>query len=141
MSKSPSPQVKRLEDESLQEVPAGTATRSQVLLGPADGMPHFFMRRFVMQQGGGMPRHTNAVEHEQFVLAGRARISIGDETHEVRRDHVVFIPAGVPHSYEVLEAPFEFLCVVPPATPDGFVSGRSAEPKKTVESKTSSNCE
>ena len=95
------------------EVRAGTATRSQVLLGPADGMPHFAMRRFVMGEGGGMPRHTNTVEHEQFVLRGRARISIGDERFEVGPDDVVFIPAGEVHDYTVLEAPFEFLCMVP----------------------------
>jgi quercetin dioxygenase-like cupin family protein len=37
--------------------------------------------------------------------------------HEVAADHTLFIPAGVPHSYEVVEAPFEFICVVP-AVPD-----------------------
>lgn len=95
------------------EVRAGTATRTQVLLGPDDGMPHFAMRRFVMGEGGGMPRHTNTVEHEQFVLRGRARISIGDESFEVSPEDVVFIPAGVAHDYNVLEAPFEFLCMVP----------------------------
>ena len=95
------------------EVRAGTATRSQVLLGPAEGMPHFAMRRFVMGEGGGMPRHTNTIEHEQFVLRGRARISIGDECFEVGPEDVVFIPAGVAHDYTVLEAPFEFLCMVP----------------------------
>jgi quercetin dioxygenase-like cupin family protein len=95
------------------EVRAGTATRSQVLLGPADGMPHFAMRRFVMGEGGGMPRHTNTVEHEQFVLRGRARISIGDEHFEVGPEDVVFIPAGEVHDYTVLKAPFEFLCMVP----------------------------
>jgi len=26
---------------------------------------------------------------------------------------VLLIPAGLPHSYEVIEAPFEFLCLVP----------------------------
>jgi quercetin dioxygenase-like cupin family protein len=26
---------------------------------------------------------------------------------------VLYIPAGTPHSYEVVEAPFEFLCLVP----------------------------
>ena len=26
---------------------------------------------------------------------------------------VLYIPAGEPHSYEVVEAPFEFLCMVP----------------------------
>jgi quercetin dioxygenase-like cupin family protein len=31
----------------------------------------------------------------------------------VRSGTVLYIPAGEPHSYEVLEAPFEFLCLVP----------------------------
>jgi quercetin dioxygenase-like cupin family protein len=105
--------VKRAAAVELNEVAAGTATRTQVLLGPADGMPNFAMRRFVMGEGGGMPRHTNTVEHEQFVLRGRARVGIGDEIHEVEPQSVLYIPAGVPHFYEVIEAPFEFLCMVP----------------------------
>jgi quercetin dioxygenase-like cupin family protein len=95
------------------KVAAGTATETQVLLGPEDGMPNFAMRRFIMGEGGGMPRHTNTVEHEQYVLKGRARVVIGDRTHEVAAGNVVYIPAGTPHSYEVIEAPFEFLCMVP----------------------------
>jgi quercetin dioxygenase-like cupin family protein len=87
----------------------------QVLLGPEDGAPHFAMRRFIMGEGGGMPRHTNTVEHEQFVLRGRAVVTIGEASHEVGPQDVLYIPAGVPHDYNVLEAPFEFLCVVPNA--------------------------
>ena len=105
--------VKHANEVDGQEVAAGTATRTQVLLGPGDGMPHFAMRRFRMEAGGGMPRHTNTVEHEQYVLCGRARVSIGDEIHEVGPDSVLYIPAGVAHDYQVLEAPFEFLCMVP----------------------------
>lgn len=97
----------------LRQVPAGTATRTQVLIGPEDGAPHFAMRRFVMGQGGGMPRHTNTVEHEQYVLKGRARVGVGDRVHDVGPDDVLLIPAGTPHFYEVVEAPFEFLCMVP----------------------------
>lgn len=100
-------------DVALMEVKAGTATQTQMLLGPDHGMPNFAMRRFVMQEGGGMPLHTNAVEHEQYCLRGRARVRIGDAVHEVKANDAVYIPAGVPHSYEVLEAPFEFLCMVP----------------------------
>ena len=96
-----------------QEVTAGTGTRSQVLIGADDGAPNFCLRRFTMGAGGGMPRHTNEVEHEQYVLRGRARVSIGDRTYEVGPDDVLYIPAGEPHSYQVTEAPFEFLCVVP----------------------------
>lgn len=94
-------------------VAAGTATEMQVLLGPAEGAPHFALRRFTMGAGGGMPLHTNRVEHEQYVLAGRAQVTVGDRVHEVARGHVLYIPAGLPHSYQVLEAPFEFLCIVP----------------------------
>lgn len=97
----------------LDPVAAGRATARQVLLGPDDGAPNFALRRFVMGEGGGMPRHTNTVEHEQYVLRGRARITVGDETFDVAADDALFIPAGAPHSYEVVEAPFEFLCVVP----------------------------
>ena len=96
-------------------VAAGTATQMQVLVGPEQGAPNFVLRRFIMGEGGGMPLHTNEVEHEQYVLRGRARIRIGDRVHVVGPDHTLFIPAGAPHSYEVVEAPFEFLCVVPNA--------------------------
>lgn len=97
------------------KIAAGTATEMQVLVGPEQGAPNFVLRRFIMGAGGGMPRHTNLVEHEQYVLRGRARITIGDAVHEVRPDTTLYIPAGAVHSYEVLEAPFEFLCVVPNA--------------------------
>ncbi|RMH23535.1 MAG: cupin domain-containing protein [Acidobacteria bacterium] len=107
--------VKRADEVPRKVVAAGKATETQVLLGPEDGMPHFAMRRFRMGEGGGMPRHTNTVEHEQYVLRGRARIAIGEEVHEVAAGDVLYIPAGVPHAYEVLEGPFEFLCMVPNA--------------------------
>ncbi|HCR04860.1 MAG TPA: cupin domain-containing protein [Gemmatimonadetes bacterium] len=94
-------------------VGAGKSTKRQVLIGPDEG-PNFALRRFIMEPGGGMPPHTNTVEHEQYILRGRARIGVGDHVVEVSRDDVVFIPAGTPHWYKVLgEAPFEFLCVVP----------------------------
>jgi quercetin dioxygenase-like cupin family protein len=105
--------VKPADSVERRVVAAGSATESQLLLGPEHGMPHFAMRRFTMGVGGGMPPHTNTVEHEQYVLRGRARIGIGDEVHYVGPDDVVFIPAGTPHYYEVLEAPFQFLCVIP----------------------------
>ncbi len=107
--------VRRAGDVERKTVQAGSATETQVLIGPEDGAPNFALRRFVMGPGGGMPRHTNSVEHEQYVLCGRARVRIGDAVHEVERGNVLYIPAGAPHSYEVVEAPFEFLCIVPNA--------------------------
>jgi quercetin dioxygenase-like cupin family protein len=105
--------VKRASEVERQKVEAGTATETQVLLAAGDGAPNFAMRRFIMGEGGGMPTHTNQVEHEQFVLRGRARVGIGERVVEVGPEDVLYIPAGTPHFYEVLEAPFEFLCMVP----------------------------
>ena len=105
--------VKHANDVPMEPVAAGQGTSRQILIGP-DEAPNFALRRFIMEPGGGMPAHTNAVEHEQYVLRGRARIGIGDEVIEVRKDDVVFIPAGVPHWYIAEgDEPFEFLCVVP----------------------------
>ena len=109
------PVVRRVESVPSNPVVAGTATAVQVLLGPAEGAQNFALRKFSMGPGGGMPLHTNAVEHEQYVLAGRARVTVGERVHEVAAGHALFIPAGVPHSYQVVEAPFEFLCIVPNA--------------------------
>ena len=112
-STSPGAVVRRADDAPANQVELGAATTTQVLLGADDEAPHFAMRRFRMEEGGGMPLHTNQVEHEQYVLRGRARIVLGEETVEVAADDVLLIPAGMPHSYEVIEAPFEFLCLVP----------------------------
>jgi quercetin dioxygenase-like cupin family protein len=74
-------------------------TTIQVLISSQEG-PNFALRKFSMQKGGGMPRHTNTVEHEQYVLRGEATITIGEETHHVKTGDVVFIPEGAIHSYE-----------------------------------------
>ena len=107
------PSVKHADDVAAQPVTAGTQTTRQVLIGPDEG-PHFALRRFIMQPGGGMPPHTNTVEHEQYVLRGRAHVGIGDQVHDVRAGDVVFIPAGTAHWYRAQPGePFEFLCIVP----------------------------
>lgn len=105
--------VRREDEVALEAVPGATATARQVLIGPQLS-PHFAIRRFVMEPGGGMPLHTNTVEHGQYVLARRATIRIGADTVRVARGDSVHIPAGLPHAYAVEgDERFEFLCVVP----------------------------
>jgi quercetin dioxygenase-like cupin family protein len=105
--------VKHAVDVEAKKVAAGEMTTIQVLISSGEG-PNFAMRRFVMQPGGGMPLHTNTVEHEQYVLRGHARIGVGGEDFEVKQGDVVFIPEGVPHYYQNIgDEPFEFLCMIP----------------------------
>ena len=101
--------------DALEEITItnGKGVTKQVLISNEQG-PNFAMRKFKIQPGGSMPNHTNLVEHEQYVISGRARIGIGEEEFEVTSGDVVFIPAEVPHWYLTIgEYPFEFLCLVP----------------------------
>lgn len=92
---------------------AGQGVSMKMLLSP-DESPNFAMRNFIIEAGGHMPLHTNTVEHEQYVLSGRARVMIGDKTIEAGTGDILLIPAGVPHSYETLgDEAYSFLCLVP----------------------------
>lgn len=94
---------------------SGQGVSMKMLLSP-DESPHFAMRNFVIAAGGSMPLHTNAIEHEQYVLSGRATVQLGTQTIETRPGDVLLIPAGVPHSYRTLgDEPYSFLCLVPKA--------------------------
>ena len=105
--------VKHAMDVEAKDVAAGKDTTIQVLISSQEG-PNFALRKFSMQKGGGMPRHTNTVEHEQYVLRGQATITIGNEVHQVETGDVVFIPEGAIHSYQNMgEGLFEFLCIIP----------------------------
>jgi quercetin dioxygenase-like cupin family protein len=105
--------VKHTQDVEAQVVKSGEKTTIQVLISAQEG-PNFALRRFVMGPGGGIPEHTNTVEHEQYILQGHASIGIGKETFDVHAGDVVFIPEGVHHWYRNMgEENFEFLCIIP----------------------------
>ena len=67
--------VKHSTDVEARNVAAGKDTTIQVLISSQEG-PNFALRKFSMQKGGGMPRHTNTLEHEQYVLGGEATVTI-----------------------------------------------------------------
>ena len=122
--------VKKTSQISRVKVSAGEKTYMQVLISSQEG-PNFAMRRFIIEPGGSMPRHTNTVEHEQLVLGGRAEIGIGGQTFNVQKDNVVFIPAGEAHWYRNSgNEPFEFLCMVPKKEDHIEIVGDSVELKK-----------
>jgi len=105
--------IKHSNQVEAKNVAAGKDTTIQVLISSQEG-PNFALRKFSMQKGGGMPRHTNTLEHEQYVLHGEATITIGEETYQVKTGDVVFIPEGAIHSYQNTgEEAFEFLCIIP----------------------------
>ena len=85
------PIVKSSDSIPADVVGAGTGTKRQVLISDQDA-PNFALRRFIMEPSGGMPKHTNSVEHEQYILRGKARVGIGDTVFGVKAGDAVFIP-------------------------------------------------
>jgi quercetin dioxygenase-like cupin family protein len=104
--------------QSIKDIPstplqAGEGASMQMLIS-SEVAPHFAMRKFIIKKGGHMPLHTNSVEHEQYVIKGSAKVIIDGQTSVVTKDDVLFIPAGIAHSYDVLgDEDYEFLCLVP----------------------------
>ncbi|MFC1538676.1 cupin domain-containing protein [Candidatus Latescibacterota bacterium] len=94
-------------------VQSGRNTSKQVLIS-SERAPHFAMRRITIKAGGGLPNHTNEVEHEQFVLIGTGQVGIGDKIFTVKKGDALLIPAGINHWYENSgDEAFSFLCLVP----------------------------
>jgi quercetin dioxygenase-like cupin family protein len=119
--------VKHVNEVESEPVKSGNKTTIQVLISSQEG-PNFAMRRFVIQRGGGMPRHTNTVEHEQYVLKGHASVGINNQTYQVKAGDVVFIPEGAPHWYQNNgDEDFEFLCVIPNKADDLRISNGDKE--------------
>jgi quercetin dioxygenase-like cupin family protein len=101
--------------DNVETIPqkAGKGVGMKMLLSPEES-PNFAMRNFTIEAGGHMPLHTNIIEHEQYVLAGRALVIIGEDKFEAQAGDVLLIPANMPHAYETLgDETYSFLCLVP----------------------------
>lgn len=104
---------KKIDDVETIPQKAGKGVGMKMLLSPEES-PNFAMRNFTIEAGGHMPLHTNIIEHEQYVLGGRALVTIGDEKFEAGAGDVLLIPANMPHAYETLgDETYSFLCLVP----------------------------
>jgi len=114
----PTPLIRDADAVDYESVDAADGLRKGVLIDEEDGAPNFAIRRFELDAGATVPKHTNAVEHEQHVLRGEYVVGIGEGDEAV--EHVVsagdslLIPAGIPHWYRNEgDEPGAFLCAVP----------------------------
>ncbi|WP_058367683.1 cupin domain-containing protein [Haloparvum sedimenti] len=111
---APEPVIRRDGEIEYEVVGAADGMGKGVLIGEEHGAPNFALRKFLIEPDGTVPRHTNEVEHVQYVLAGDYVVGIGDEEHRVGPGDSLLIPAGVEHWYEndgTTRA--AFLCTVP----------------------------
>jgi quercetin dioxygenase-like cupin family protein len=108
------PLVRRGEAIEYEPVDAADGLSKGVLIDDDHGAPNFAIRRFVLEPGAEVPKHTNDVEHEQYVLEGEYTVGLGDDEHEVEAGDSLLIPAGTVHWYHNEgDEPGAFICAVP----------------------------
>jgi quercetin dioxygenase-like cupin family protein len=110
----PTPVVTRAAEVDYESVDAADGLSKGVLIDETDGAPHFALRRFELAPNSAVPRHTNEVEHEQYVLEGEYVVGIDGEEYTVSAGDSLLIPAGVVHWYRnESDETGAFLCAVP----------------------------
>ena len=91
--------IRRADEVEYEAVGAADGMHKGVLVGEEHGAPNLAIRRFTLDPGASVPRHTNEVEHEQYVLEGEYVVGIDDEEYTVGSGDAVHIPAGTVHWY------------------------------------------
>jgi mannose-6-phosphate isomerase-like protein (cupin superfamily) len=69
---------------------------------------------YALDAGQPDPQSPHRQDEVYFVVSGRASITVGDETTEVARGSVVYVPAGVPHKFHHISEDLRVLVVFSP---------------------------
>ncbi|MER5735073.1 MULTISPECIES: cupin domain-containing protein [unclassified Streptomyces] len=69
---------------------------------------------YALDAGALDPQSPHAQDEVYFVVSGRAAITVGEETTQVARGSVVYVPAGVPHRFHHISEDLRVLVVFSP---------------------------
>jgi S-methyl-1-thioxylulose 5-phosphate methylthiotransferase len=98
--------------------PSLAGVRKHELIGEAEGARDYRMRYFEVPAGGRTARERHAHDHGVMIVAGRARVTLGDRTYEVGEGDVVYVSGDELHCFETVGAEaLGFVCVVGPRRP------------------------
>ena len=87
------------------------------LIGPEDGAAAYRVRYFRVAPGARTALERHPHDHGVMIEQGRARVTLGEERHELGPGDVVYVAGGELHCFEALgDEPLGFVCVAPPAT-------------------------
>ncbi|MCC3768286.1 cupin domain-containing protein [Streptomyces sp. UNOC14_S4] len=69
---------------------------------------------YALDAGDQDPQSPHAQDEVYMVVSGRAAITVGDETTDVGRGSVVYVPAGVTHRFHHISEDLRVLVVFSP---------------------------
>jgi quercetin dioxygenase-like cupin family protein len=91
----------------------------------------FSLIHVTAKRGAGPARHVHSREDEAFyLLSGDVRTMVGEAVTTLRPGDAVFLPRGVPHTYQVISEEAVFLNVIAPAGFDAFFREVSEAPDR-----------
>jgi quercetin dioxygenase-like cupin family protein len=70
---------------------------------------------YVLPAGATDPQEPHTEDEVYHVVAGRARVTVGDEDRPVAAGSIVFVPADAPHRFHDIEEELILLVVFGPA--------------------------
>ncbi len=70
---------------------------------------------YVLPAGGTDPQSPHTEDEVYWVVSGRGRITVGDESRDVRAGSVVFVEATVPHRFHDIAEDLVILVAFGPA--------------------------
>jgi quercetin dioxygenase-like cupin family protein len=80
------------------------------------GAPSYRVRYFEVPAGGHTALEQHPHDHSVVIEHGRARVTLGDEHHELGPGDVVYVAPDELHCFEALgDEPLGFICVASPA--------------------------
>jgi quercetin dioxygenase-like cupin family protein len=86
------------------------------LIGPVEGAESYRVRYFHVPVGGRTALERHPHDHGVVIEHGHARVTLGDERHELGPGDVVYVAGDELHCFEALgDEPLGFICVVPAA--------------------------
>lgn len=98
--------------------PALAGVEKHELIGIPEGAEHYRVRYFRVDPGCRTARERHPHDHGVVIERGRARVTLGEEVHDVGPGDVVYVAGGELHCFETLgDEPLGFLCVAPPRAP------------------------
>jgi len=61
------------------------------------------MTKFIMESGSILPKHSHPYEQTGYLISGKIRLSMGEDTFDVNPGDSWCIDSGMAHSAEILE--------------------------------------
>ncbi|MCT2589287.1 cupin domain-containing protein [Streptomyces sp. N2-109] len=75
---------------------------------------HMSVGLYALDKGAADPQQPHGQDEVYFVVSGRGTLTVGDESTQVARGSVVYVPAGVPHRFSHISEDLRVMVVFSP---------------------------